>query len=111
MAHQKPKPSPHTIARAAFQRVCGIASAPWEAIAPAMAADLKAASYLRDRTVAGAEAAEKTIRTAIWVSGIVPLGGDIDGAHAGDVADLALRALSATDQLTRRAVERLPEEV
>ncbi|MER6575795.1 hypothetical protein [Nonomuraea sp. NPDC001023] len=110
MARQKPKPSPRKVAQAAFQRVCGIASAPWEAIAPAIAADLKTASYLRDRTTRGVEGAEKTIRDAIWVSGIVPLGGDIDGIHAADVADRALRALSATGQLTARGGARLSEE-
>lgn len=109
MAHQKRKPSPHQAAAAAFSRVCGIASAPWGAVAAAIAADLKASSYLRDRTIKGAQNAEEAVRQALRAADIIPLGGDIDGAHRDEVAELALQALADAGLLTDKAVKRINE--
>jgi hypothetical protein len=102
-----PKPSPRLVATVAFYRACGIASAPWGDVAAGIAEALKEASYLRDKTLRGAQRAEETIRQALLGGDMVPPGGDIDGSRAPEVQELALQALADTGQLTDRALLRI----
>ncbi|WP_436759360.1 hypothetical protein [Streptosporangium sp. V21-05] len=100
-----PKPSPFAAALEGFHAALGAASAPSEKAAESMVDALRSYSYLRDRTLAGKENARRIVQQELGT--VIPISGDIDGAHAEQVARLVVRALAASTALTDRALRRI----
>ncbi|MEV4079059.1 hypothetical protein AB0J43_02045 [Nonomuraea fuscirosea] len=71
---------------------------------------LQAASYLRDGTPQGMQAARDTIDTALKNSGLISASGTVASHHGPDIATRALEAVAESGQFTVIAMARLEEE-